>query len=123
MSHIDDRYRTITGVAPERHSGPAPEERRRLWIIRPLHDRILVRRLEDRNEWVMMGNVLGPRGKQQTLCEVVAVGPGKRDEESGVRIPLTVKKGDKVLIGPYSDLEMDDLVICQEADVRVVVDA
>lgn len=87
--------------------------------IQPLHDRILVRRLEQ--SWT--GKILPPQVavEPSVKCEVLAVGPGKMVEGiSGrlVRAPLDVKPGDIVWIGPYFDWDEKNLVLCQEGDVR-----
>ena len=77
--------------------------------IKPLKDRVLGRRLENPYE----GLVWIPTVKKDDYggkVEVLAVGPKAKD----------VQVGEIVLIGPYCDLEVDDLVIFQEADIRVV---
>jgi chaperonin GroES len=76
--------------------------------ITPLHDRVLVRRLEEKE--TMKGGIIIPdsaREKPQE-GEVVAVGAGRM--EKGTRIPLDVKPGDKILFGKYSgnDIKIDD---------------
>jgi len=83
--------------------------------IRPLDDRILVKRLEQ-PEWGPFA--IPDTAKAKSLRGVVlAVGPGCRSDE-GRRIPLDVKPGDVVYFGPYTDLERDDWVMIREADVR-----
>jgi chaperonin GroES len=59
--------------------------------------------------------------EKSTWGQVVAVGPGKRGKH-GELIPCDVREGDVVIFGPYNDLEMEDLVMIQEADIRLVVE-
>ena|SRR5215510_5662526 len=92
--------------------------------VKPLADRILVRRLEEQE--VKKGGIIIPdTAKEKPLeGEVIAVGPGRINEE-GKRIPLEVKKGDRVLIGKYSGtdvkLEGNEYVILREDDVLAIV--
>ena len=88
----------------------------------PMNDRLVLRRVEEKQR----GTIVIPDSAKDpsVLCEVVAVGPGKWIEGVNghlVRAPLEVKPGEKVIIGPYTDLERDGLVLCQEADIRVVL--
>jgi len=73
--------------------------------VRPLHDRILVKRIEEKEQKV--GGIIVPDSAKEkpTEAEVVAVGSG-RILESGARLPLAVKAGDKVLIGKWSGTEV-----------------
>lgn len=93
--------------------------------FRPLHDRVAVRRLD--GDATSKGGIIIPdtvREKPQE-GEVVAVGPGARDE-SGARIPLDVKVGDLVLFGKWSGAEVTidrrDLLIMRESDVIAVLE-
>ena len=92
--------------------------------VKPLADRILVRRLEEQE--VKKGGIIIPdTAKEKPLeGEIIAVGPGRINEE-GKRIPLEVKKGDRVLIGKYSGtdvkLEGNEYVILREDDVLAIV--
>ena len=93
--------------------------------IRPLHDRIVVKRVEVK-EQVRGGIVLPDTAKEKPQeAEVIAVGDGKYDE-AGKRIKLDVKKGDKILIGKYSgtDIKLDDVeyTILREDEVLAVVE-
>lgn len=88
--------------------------------IQPLHDRILVKRVEEQE--VKKGGIIIPdtaKEKPQE-AEVIAVGPGKRDEQ-GKLIPLAVKVGDKILFGKYSGSEVklgdEEYLIMREEDV------
>jgi chaperonin GroES len=93
--------------------------------IRPLYDRIVVRRKEARE--TMRGGIIIPdtaKEKPQE-AEVIAVGDGKFNDE-GKRIKLDVKKGDTVLIGKYSgtDIKIDDeeYTIIREDEVLAIVE-
>jgi chaperonin GroES len=77
--------------------------------ITPLHDRVLVRRLEEK-EQVKGGIIIPDTAKEKPQeGEVIAVGAGKLNEK-GERIPLDVKAGDRILFGKYSgnDIKIDD---------------
>ena len=92
--------------------------------IRPLHDRLLVRRIEQ-PEQVRGGIVIPDTAKEKPQeAEVVAVGPGKLDEE-GRRRPMDVRPGDRVLIGKYAGADVkigeEDLVILREEDVLALI--
>ena len=88
--------------------------------FRPLHDRVVIRRLE--GEEKTKGGIIIPdtvKEKPQE-GEVVAGGPGGRDE-GGARIPMSVRTGDKVLFGKWSGTEVkvdgQDLLIMKESDL------
>jgi chaperonin GroES len=93
--------------------------------LRPLQDRVLVRRVEP--EVKSAGGIFIPDTAQEkpTEGEVVAVGPGMRDEEGKVH-PLDIKSGDRVLFGKWSGTEVklddEDLMIMKEADIMGVLD-
>ena len=92
--------------------------------VRPLHDRILVKRLEA-EEQVQGGIIIPDSAKEKPQeAEVMAVGPGKI-QDNGERSPMDVKKGDRVLIGKYSgsDIKIDseEYVILREDEVLAVV--
>jgi chaperonin GroES len=90
-----------------------------------LQDRVLVRRVEP--EVKTAGGIFIPDTAQEkpTEGEVVAVGPGMRDEEGKVH-PLEVKSGDRVLFGKWSGTEVkldgEDLMIMKETDIMGVLD-
>ena len=93
--------------------------------IRPLHDRIVAKRVEAAEE--IRGGIIIPdsaKDKPQE-AEVIAVGPGKMDD-GGNRLPVDVKTGDRVLIGKYAgnEIKVDghDLVILREDDVLAVIE-
>ena len=93
--------------------------------LRPLQDRVLVRRVEP--EAKSAGGIFIPDTAQEkpTEGEVVAVGPGLRNE-TGTLHPLDVKAGDRVLFGKWSGTEVkldgEDLMIMKEADIMGVID-
>ena len=92
--------------------------------VRPLHDRVLVKRLEE-EEQVRGGIIIPDAAKEKPQeAEVVAVGPGKL-QENGERSALDVNIGDRVLIGKYSgsDIKIDDedMVILREDEILAVV--
>jgi chaperonin GroES len=92
--------------------------------VKPLADRILVRRLEEQEQ--KKGGIIIPdtaKEKPQE-CEVMAVGPG-RVTDDGKRIPTELKKGDRILISKYSGTEVkldgQEYLIMREDDVLAVV--
>lgn len=92
--------------------------------LRPLHDRIIVKRLEEERK--SAGGIVIPdtAAEKPSMGEVVAAGPGKTDD-SGKLVAIGVKVGDKVLFGKYSgqEFKMDgqDLLHMREDDVIGVV--
>ena len=93
--------------------------------FRPLHDRVLVRRVEE--EAKTKGGIIIPdTAKEKPMQgEVLAVGPGARDERGELQ-PLDVKAGDRVLFGKWSGTEVkmdgEELLIMKESDVMGVVE-
>ncbi len=92
--------------------------------VRPLHDRVLVKRLEE-EEQIRGGIIIPDAAKEKPQeAEVVAVGPGKLQENGG-RSALDVSVGDRVLISKYSGNEFkigdEDVVIVREEDIFAVV--
>jgi len=94
--------------------------------FRPLHDRVVLRRLTA--EQKTAGGIIIPDTAQEkpTEAEVVAVGPGVRDE-TGKLVALDIKAGDKVLFGKWSGTEVkingEDLLIVKESDIFGIVEA
>jgi len=93
--------------------------------FRPLHDRILVRRIEA-EEKTAGGIIIPDTAKEKPQeGEVTAVGPGARDD-SGKLTPLDVKIGDRILFGKWSGTEIklngEDLLIMKESDVMGVIE-
>ena len=93
--------------------------------VRPLHDRILVKRIEEGE--VRKGGIIIPDTAKEKPQEgkVVAVGNGKVTEE-GKKIPLDVKAGDKILFGKYSGSEVkvddEEYLILREEDVLGIIE-
>jgi len=93
--------------------------------FRPLHDRILVRRIEA-DEKTAGGIIIPDTAKEKPQeGEVIAVGPGARNEASQLQ-PLDVKAGDRILFGKWSGTEIkldgEDLIIMKESDVMGVIE-
>jgi chaperonin GroES len=94
--------------------------------FRPLHDRVVVKRI-DAEEKTKGGIIIPDTAKEKPQeGEVVAVGPGGRDE-SGKLVPLDLKAGDRILFGKWSGTEIkldgEDLLIMKESDVMGVVES
>jgi chaperonin GroES len=94
-------------------------------IFRPLHDRVLVRRLEE-DERSAGGIIIPDTAKEKPMqAEIIAVGPGGRDENGKVT-PLDVKAGDKVIFGKWSGTEVtidgEELLIMKESDIMGVIE-
>jgi chaperonin GroES len=94
--------------------------------FRPLHDRILVRRVES-EEKTKGGIIIPDTAKEKPQeGEVLAVGPGARGEQGQIQ-PLDVKVGDRILFGKWSGTEIkidgEDLLIMKESDVMGIIEA
>ena len=93
--------------------------------FRPLHDRVVIRRVDP--EGKSSGGIIIPDTVQEKPMEgeIVAVGPGKRDEK-GMIAPLGVKPGDHILFGKWSGTEIkldgEDLLIMSESDIMGVIE-
>ena len=93
--------------------------------FRPLHDRLVIRRL-DAEEKTRGGIIIPDTAKEKPQeGEVIAVGPGARDEAGKVQ-PLDVKAGDRILFGKWSGTEVkidgEELLIMKESDIMGVVE-
>jgi len=93
--------------------------------FRPLHDRVVVRRL-DSEEKTKGGIIIPDTAKEKPQeGEIVAVGPGARGEDGKLH-PLDVKAGDRVLFGKWSGTEVkidgEELIIMKESDVMGVIE-
>ena len=93
--------------------------------FRPLHDRVLVRRI-DAEEKTAGGIIIPDTAKEKPQQgQVIAVGPGARNE-AGQLVPLDVQAGDTVLFGKWSGTEVkidgEDLLIMKESDIMGVVE-
>ena len=94
--------------------------------FRPLHDRILIKRIEER-ETVKGGIIIPDTAKEKPQeAEVIAVGHGKKTEEGKV-VPLDVKAGDRILFGKYSGTEIkladEELLIIREEEVLGIIES
>ena len=93
--------------------------------VRPLHDRIIVSRIEEGEQKV--GGIIIPDSAKEKPQEgkVMAVGKGKVTEDGKV-LPMDVKEGDRILFGKYSGTEVkvdgDELVVMHEEDVMAVIE-
>jgi chaperonin GroES len=93
--------------------------------FRPLHDRVVVRRLEA-EEKTAGGIIIPDTAKEKPMeGEVVAAGPGARDE-AGKLVPLDVKAGDRILFGKWSGTEVkldgEELLIMKESDIMGIIE-
>jgi chaperonin GroES len=94
--------------------------------FRPLHDRVLIRRVLP--EGKTTGGIIIPDTAQEKPMEgeIVAVGPGARDDK-GAMVPLGVKPGDRILFGKWSGAEIKldgkDLLIMSESDIMGIIDS
>jgi chaperonin GroES len=94
--------------------------------IRPLHDRIVVKRIEDKNETLQNGLYIPDSAKEKPQeAEVVAVGKGKRTEDGKI-IPLDVQVGDRILFGKYSGSDIkingNEYLIMREDEVLGILE-
>jgi chaperonin GroES len=93
--------------------------------FRPLHDRVVVRRVEEDTK--TKGGIIIPDTAQEKPMqgEIIAVGPGARDE-TGKLVPIDVKPGDLVLFGKWSGTEVkldgEELLIMKESDIMGVIE-
>ena len=93
--------------------------------LRPLHDRALVRRIEQ-DESTTGGIIIPDTAKEKPMeGEVIAVGPGARGEDGQIH-PLDVKAGDRILFGKWSGSEVkiedEELIIMKESDILGVIE-
>ena len=92
--------------------------------FRPLHDRVVVRRIDEDQKTA--GGIIIPdtAAEKPQTGKIIAVGPGARDDDGKI-VPLDVKAGDKVLFGKWSGTEVkldgDDLLIMKESDIMGVL--
>lgn len=93
--------------------------------LRPLHDRVVVRRIDA--ETTSSGGIIipGKAAEKPNQGEVVAVGPGTTLDSGELR-PLTVAPGDRVLFGKYSPTELtidgEELLVIRESDILAIID-
>ena len=93
--------------------------------FRPLHDRVLVRRIQE-DEKTAGGIIIPDTAKEKPMeGEIIAVGEGSRDE-AGNRVALDVKEGDRVLFGKWSGTEVtvagEELIIMKESDILGIIE-
>jgi chaperonin GroES len=93
--------------------------------FRPLHDRVVVRRL-DAEEKTAGGIIIPDTAKEKPMeGEIIAVGAGARDE-AGKLVPLDVKAGDRILFGKWSGTEVkldgEELLIMKESDIMGIIE-
>ena len=94
--------------------------------FRPLHDRVVVRRIEEENKTA--GGIIIPdtAAEKPQQGEILAVGSGARNESGAIQ-PLDVKEGDRVLFGKWSGTEVkidgEELLIMKESDIMGVMQA
>ena len=94
--------------------------------FRPLHDRVVVKRLGEEEKTA--GGIIIPDTAQEKPMEgeVIAVGPGERSDD-GELTPLDVKAGDRILFGKWSGTEVkidgDDLLIMKESDIMGIIES
>jgi chaperonin GroES len=92
--------------------------------LKPLADRVIVKPIEEQ-EKKKGGIIIPDTAKEKPMQgEIVAVGPGKRNDD-GKKVPLEVKKGDRILYGKYSgtevEIEEQELLVMKESDIYAIV--
>jgi chaperonin GroES len=106
-------------------ANPPAQNKKETMAFRPLHDRVVVKRLE--GEEKTKGGIIIPDTAKEKPQEgkIIAVGPGGRDE-TGKLTPLDVKAGDRILFGKWSGTEVkidgEELLIMKESDILGIVD-
>ena len=92
--------------------------------LRPLHDRVIIKRLEEERKTASGIVIPDIAAEKPDQGEVLAVGPGKKNEDGKI-VPVDVKVGDKVLFGKYSGttvrVEGDEILVMREEDIMAVV--
>ena len=93
--------------------------------VRPLHDQIIVKRLEEESK-TKGGIIIPDTAKEKPIeGEVIAVGPGKVRKD-GTKVPLEVKKGDRILFGRYAGTEVkiggEEQLMMKEDDVLAIIE-
>ncbi len=93
--------------------------------IRPLHDRVIVKRMEEERKTASGIVIPDTAAEKPDQGEIIAVGPGKRDD-NGKHIALDVKVGDRILFGKYSGqsvkVQGEELLVMREEDIMGVVE-
>jgi chaperonin GroES len=112
-------------IEPDPGRVGAVQEETQSMKFRPLHDRVVVRRVK--SEEKTAGGIIIPDTAQEKPQEgeIIAAGPGARDE-AGKLVPLDVKAGDRILFGKWSGTEVkidgEDLLIMKESDVMGIIE-
>ena len=92
--------------------------------LRPLHDRVIVKRLDNERKTASGIVIPDSAAEKPDQGEVIAVGPGKRTED-GKLLPMDVKTGDKVLFGKYAGqtvkVEGDEVLVIREDEILAVI--
>jgi len=93
--------------------------------IRPLHDRVIVKRLEEERKTASGIVIPDTAAEKPDQGEVLAVGPGKKDDQGKI-IAMALKVGDRVLFGKYAGqavkVEGDELLVMREEDIMGVIE-
>ena len=93
--------------------------------LRPLHDRVIVKRLEEERKTASGIVIPDTAAEKPDQGEVMAVGPGKKNEDGKI-FPVDVKVGDKVLFGKYAGstvrVDGDELLVMREEDIMGVIE-
>ncbi len=93
--------------------------------IRPLHDRVIVKRMEEERKTASGIVIPDSAAEKPDQGEVIAVGPGKKDD-SGKTIAMDVKVGDRVLFGKYAGqgvkIEGEEVLVMREEDIMGVIE-
>ena len=93
--------------------------------IRPLHDRVIVKRLEEERKTASGIVIPDAAAEKPDQGQILAVGPGKRDE-NGKHVALDVKVGDRILFGKYAGqtvkVDGDEVLVMREEDIMGVVE-
>jgi chaperonin GroES len=93
--------------------------------IRPLHDRVIVKRMEEERKTASGIVIPDTAAEKPDQGEVVAVGPGKKDEQGRI-MAMALKVGDRVLFGKYAGqavkVEGDELLVMREEDIMGVIE-
>ncbi len=94
--------------------------------IRPLHDRVIVKRLEEERKTASGIVIPDAAAEKPDQGQILAVGPGKRDE-NGKHVALDVKVGDRILFGKYAGqtvkVDGEEVLVMREEDIMGVVEA
>src|SRR5258706_11966336 len=113
------------GLRPRQACGTVTDQlRSELMKLRPLHDRVIVKRLEEERKTASGIVIPDTAAEKPDQGEVLAVGPGKKNDEGKVTA-VDVKVGDKILFGKYSGttvkVDGDELLVMREEDIMAVV--